>query len=316
MLAGAVVACSMAARAQKPGRIYRVGGLFQGPWNAPHHVALREELRRFGFIEGQNLFLDSDGHGVRPEQFAEHAVELVRSNVDAINCGGDAAIKSARQATTSIPILGLSDDMVGSGLVRSLAEPGGNITGVSILVSELDIKRQQLLLELFPASRRIAALVDLNTTRPAQLKALQDAAATRGIEVVLQQVLQPNDIASAIDAIKAAGVSAVNVLATALFYNNRHIVLERIKTHRLPAIYQWPEFAQDGGLIAYGPSIVKIYRQQIAKLLAKLLRGARPADLPIEQPTEIDLVVNQRTAKSLGLTIPDSLLARADEVIE
>jgi putative ABC transport system substrate-binding protein len=316
LLGGAAVASPLAARAQQPGRIYRVGGLYQAPWEALHHIAFRDELSRLGFIDGQNLALDRDGHGMRPEQFADHATDLVKNNVDVLHCGGDAAIRAAQQATAIIPILGLTDDMVGAGFVRSLANPGGNTTGVSILASELNGKRQELLSELVPTARRIAALADVATTAPAQLKALQDAGAARGVELIVQHVRKPEEIASAIDMAKASGATAINVLATALFFNNRHVIFERTIAAGLPAIYQWPEIARDGGVIAYGPSIVKIYRHQMAKMLAKVLRGARPADLPVEQPTEFDLVINLKTAKALGITVSQSLLARADEVLE
>jgi putative ABC transport system substrate-binding protein len=302
--------------AQEAGRSYRVGSLYQASWDAPHHVAFREELKRLGFIESSNLTIDRTGHGMRPDQFAQHAANLVMSKVDAIQCGGDAAIRAAQQATTAVPILGLTDDMVGAGLVRSLANPGGNTTGVSILASELDGKRQEILLELIPAARQIAVLADSATTAPGKLRALADAGAARGVKVVVHEVRTVEQIASAVDSAKASGSAALNVLATPLFFNNRQIIFERTAALRLPAIYQWPEIARDGGLIAYGPSIIKIYRRQLAPMLAKLLRGARPAELPVEQPTEFDLVTNLRTANALGITVPTSLLARADEVIE
>ena len=309
-------ACPLYSFAQEAGRIYRLGSLYQASWDAPHQVALREELKRLGFNESTNLAIDQTGHGMRPDRFAQHAANLVMSKVDAIQCGGDAAIRAAQQATAVIPILGLTDDMVGAGLVRSLANPGGNTTGVSILASELDGKRQEILLELVPTARQIAVLADSATTQPAKLSALAEAGAARGVKVVVHEVRTVEQIASAIDAAKASGSAALNVLATPLFFNNRQIIFERTTALRLPAIYQWPEIARDGGLIAYGPSIIKIYRRQLAPMLAKILRGAKPAELPVEQPTEFDLVTNQRTAKALGLTVPPSLLARADHVIE
>src|ERR1041385_8027807 len=272
--------------AQEAGRSYRVGSLYQASWDAPHHVAFREELKRLGFIESSNLTIDRTGHGMRPDQFAHHAANLVMSRVDAIQGGGDAAIRAAQQATTAVPILGLTDDMVGAGLVRSLANPGGNTTGVSILASELDGKRQEILLELIPAARQIAVLADSATTAPGKLRALADAGAARGVKVVVHEVRTVEQIASAVDSAKASGSAALNVLATPLFFNNRQIIFERTAALRLPAIYQWPEIARDGGLIAYGPSIIKIYRRQLAPMLAKLLRGARPAELPVEQRSE------------------------------
>jgi putative tryptophan/tyrosine transport system substrate-binding protein len=316
VLVGSVTAWPLVALTQERGRNYHLGSLYQAPWDAPHHVAFREELTRLGFVEGGNLVIDRTGHGMRPEQFAQHAEHLVKSKVDVIQCGGDAAIRAAQQATSAIPILGLTDDMVGAGLVASLAHPGGNITGVSILASELDAKRQETLLELVPTAREIAVLADSVTTAPSQLRALERAGAAHGVKVMVYEIRRVEEIAPAIDAAKGAGAAALNVLATPLFFNNREIIFERTTAVRLPAIYQWPEIANDGGLVAYGPSIVKIYRRQLAPMLAKLLRGTTPANLPVEQPAEFDLVINQRTAKALGLAISASLLARADEVIE
>lgn len=202
---GGAAAWPLVARSQEPGRTYLVGSLLPGPWDAPHHVAFRDELTRLGFMNGGNLAIDRMGHGMRPEQFAQHATTLVLSPVDVFQCGGDAAIRAAQQASTVIPILGLTDDMVGAGLVRSLAKPGGNTTGVSVLASELDGKRQEILLELLPTVRQIAVLADAGTTGPGQLRTLQDAGAARGIKVVVHEVLQVERIASAIDAAKASG---------------------------------------------------------------------------------------------------------------
>jgi putative ABC transport system substrate-binding protein len=171
-------------------------------------------------------------------------------------------------------------------------------------------------LELVPTARQIAVLADSATTAPSQLKALEDAGAARAVKVTVYEVRSVQQIAPAVDAAKAAGAAALNVLATPLFFNNRQIIFERTTAVKLPAIYQWPEIARDGGLVAYGPSIVKIYRRQLAPMMAQLLRGIGPGDLPVEQPAEFDLVINQRTAKALGLTISVSVLARADEVIE
>jgi ABC-type uncharacterized transport system substrate-binding protein len=316
IVGGAAVAWPLAVPAQEPGRIYRVGSLHLAVWDAPHHIAFRDELRRLGFVEGQNLILDMDGHGMRQEDFEKHVAGLVKGNVDIIICGGDAAIRAAQQATATIPILGLTDDMVGAGLVQSLANPGGNTTGISILASELDAKRQELLIELVPSALRIGTLSDPSTTTSQQVQRLQNEARTRGVEVTVHQVGMPEDIAQGIDASKASGAAALNLLATPLFFNSRRIIFERTAALRLPAIYQWPEMARDGGLIAYGPSIVQTYRLQFAPMAAKVLRGAKPADLAVEQPTKFELVINLRTAKALGLTIPLTLLARADEVIE
>jgi ABC-type uncharacterized transport system substrate-binding protein len=306
----------LAARAQEPGRTYRLGTLYASPRAAPHHVAFFDELRQVGFTLGENLHVDARGFGLRTDRFADIARELVNAKVDIILCGGDPATRAAQRATATIPILAITDDMVGSGLVRSLANPGGNTTGVSIFATQLDGKRQDLLIEAVPGLRRMAALADSNTTAPHQLKALQDAARARGVGLVLHPVAAPEEIVPAIDAAKNSGAAALNVLATPLLFNNRRIIFERVAALRLPAMYQWPEMAEDGGLVAYGPRIVQIYRELMARQAVKLLRGAKPADLPIEQPTKFDLVINVKTAKALGVTIPPSVLLRADRLIE
>lgn len=252
---------------------------------------------------------------MRAEQFASHAAELVKAKVDVIVCAGPAASRTAQQATATIPILATTDDMVGEGLVHSMAHPGGNTTGVSIFATELDGKRQQLLIELLPGVRRIAALADSGSAVPEKLQALQEAARARGIDLVIRTVRTPEEIAPAIEAAKASGDAGLNVLASPLFSANSRVLFERAATLGLPAVYQWPEMAREGGLAAYGPSLVKIYGQLLPRLV-ELLRGVKPADLPIQQPTTFELVVNLRTAKALGLTVPPLLLAQADEEIE
>ena len=312
----AATAWPLAARGQEPGRIYRLGSLHTAPRDAPHHVALLDDLRRLGFAEGQNLAVDWNGYGLSAEQFERHAVELVNAGVDVIAAGGDAAVRAAQRATTSIPILALTDDMVGQGFVRSLARPGGNTTGVTLLASELDGKRQEILIEAVPGVRRIAALADTHTTTPLRLSELEDAARARGVALSIHRVARREEIANAIDAATAADAGALNVLASALLFNNRTIIFDRVATLRLPAVYQWPEMAEQGGLIGYGPLIVQLYRDIMSRQLAKLLRGIKPADLPVEQPTRFELVINLRAAKGIGHEVPPPLVLRADKVIE
>jgi putative tryptophan/tyrosine transport system substrate-binding protein len=221
-----------------------------------------------------------------------------------------------QQATTTIPILGSTDDMVGSGMANSLARPGGNITGTSLFSTELDGKRQEILIEALPGLRHMAALADSKTTAALRLRSLQDEARARGIELSVHQIAKPDEIPTALQAAKASGAAAMNVLSSPVLYGNRQIIIQRAATLRLPAIYQFPEEATEGGLLGYGPSIIRMYRELVAPILIKLLRGAKPADLPIEQPTKFELAVNLKTARAMELTIPETLLARADEVIE
>ena len=313
--ASAAIAWQAPAGAQEPDRVYRLGYLVAAPREAPHHVALRNELRRAGFIAGQNLWIDDSGFGLSGNGFEEHAGALVKARVDVIMAGGDAAVRAAQRATSEIPILAVGDDMVGQGFVRSLANPGGNITGVTLLAEELDGKRQAILIEALGGVRRIALLAD-SESKPVHLQALQDTVRNQGVEASVHLVARAEDIVPAIDAASAAGAEALNVLASYLLFNNRTIIFERVAALRLPAVYQWPEMAAQGGLIGYGPNIVQIYKDVQSRQLLRLLRGTKPADLPVEQPTNFELVINLKTASALGLTMPPSLLQRADEVIE
>jgi putative tryptophan/tyrosine transport system substrate-binding protein len=238
-----------------------------------------------------------------------------KADVDAILASGDLATRAAQRATKSIPILAASDDMVGSQLVNSLARPDSNTTGVSALESELDGKRQEILIEIVPGVRRMAALADTNTMTT-HLDILRDAARVRGVDLSIHWVTKPEEIRAAIDAAKASGAAALNVLASPITYGSRQIIMQRAAALRLPAIYASPEVAEEGGLVSYGPRLVQTYRELVAKQLVKLLRGIKPADIPVEQPTKFELVINLKTARALGLTLPESFLVRADEVIE
>ncbi len=302
------------AGAQEHGRIYKLG-VIQGPARqAPRNVALFDELKGLGFVEGQNLKIIADGFGLRDEQFAEAAATLAKSAPDVIFCTGNPAMRAAQESTRTVPIVGLATEMVAAGFVRSLAHPGGNVTGVS-LTFEIDGKRQDLLMEAMPEARRFAFLTDPTFTPPAQLSALQNATRARGVDVAVFTAEAPEQIAPTMGKAKALGATALNVLSAPLFSINRRIIIERAAALGLPAIYEWPEMAEEGGLIGYGASLPRVYRQ-LAGLLAKVFRGVKPEDIPVEEPAKFDLVVNLKTAKAIGLTIPESFLARADEVIE
>jgi putative tryptophan/tyrosine transport system substrate-binding protein len=315
LLGGAAV-WPLAARAQEPGRIYHLGDLHLSPRRAPWNAALFDAVKADGFIDGQNLLVDEQGFGLHVEQLLEHAEVIVKAQVDAIICGGDPPVRAAQQATKVIPILAVAEDMVGSRFVASLAKPGGNTTGVSLLSSELDGKRQAILMEAVPGARRYAALADVNSTSSRQLKTLEEITRARGAELSIYRVAKSEEMAEATDAAKNSGAAALNVLASSLLYNNRQIILTRATALALPAIYQWPTMAAEGALIGYGPRLEQIYGDIFSRQLVKLLRGVPAADIPVEQPTKFELGVNLKTAKMLGLTIPTSLLATADEVIE
>jgi putative ABC transport system substrate-binding protein len=315
LLLGGMMTATTAVRAQEPGRLYRLGMMVRGPRENAYFAALLDGLRQSGFVEGQNMRVEGR-FAMRDEDAPEVANALVAAGVDAILTGSYHPTRAAQKATRTIPIVSVADDLVLSGLVSSLARPGGNTTGISILATELDGKRLELLIELVPTARLIAVLADPSATAHEQLGALEDAARVRGIALSIHVASTPEEIVAALDAAKAWGAQALNVLAAGLFNLNQRVIIERTGMFRLPAIYQWPEIAEAGGLAAYGPRYTEVYRQQVARQLVKIFRGASPADIPVEQPTTFELVVNLKTAKALGLTVPQSILARADEVIE
>jgi putative ABC transport system substrate-binding protein len=285
------------------------------PRDHPPNLAFYDGLRRRGFIEGQNLTIDYRDFAQHGDLISEYAAQLVKSQPDALYVGGGLAIRAAQKATKTIPILGVTDDMVGEGLVDSMTRPGRNTTGVSILATELNGKRQDILIEAVPGLRRMGALGDSNTTTEADFRALQETARTHGIELSIHRVAKGEEVAAAIDMAQASGATALNVLASPMLYANHQLIMERVAALRMPAIYQWPEMAEEGGFAAYGPRLTRL-PDLVARLVSNLLRGTKPADLPIEQPTEFELVINLKTAKALGFSIPETLLVRADEVIE
>jgi putative tryptophan/tyrosine transport system substrate-binding protein len=316
LIAGAAVARPLAARAQEAGRTYRLGVLWPFPRNTPEAGLLGDELRRRGFIEGQNLTIDFRAWTQHVDLISEYAAEIVKARVDVILAGGGVAIRAAQQATKTIPIIGGTDDMVGEGLVDSLPRPNGNTTGLSILATELDGKRQEILIEAVPGLRRMAALADANTAKDAKLHALQQAAHARNIELSIHRVSRGEEIAAAIDTAQASGATALNILASPMLFSNHQLIIDRVAALRLPAIYQWPETAEEGGFAAYGPRFDQIIRELSIRQVVQIFRGAKIADIPVEQPTKFELVINLRTADALGVTVPPILLARTDKVIE
>jgi putative tryptophan/tyrosine transport system substrate-binding protein len=288
-LMGASITWPFAAMAQEPGRAYRLGAVSSVPRNSPILVEMLDELRRQGFIVGQNLTVDWRTYGAEIDLIPKFVAELVKAHVDVIYVGGDIAIRAAQQATATIPILGVAEDMVGQGLVNSLARPGGNTTGVSLFATELDGKRQEILIEAVPGLRRMAILADSRVTSSSELQALQDAARERDVELSIHRVASVEEITAAIDAAKASSAAALNVLSSPFLYGNRQIIMQRVAMLRLPAIHEWAEVAGEGGFLAHGPRIVQIFRELVAQQLVKLLRGVKPADIPIEQPTKFEL---------------------------
>jgi putative tryptophan/tyrosine transport system substrate-binding protein len=302
------------ALAQEAGRIYRLEGLSPGPKAGPINAAFSNELRLFGFVDGKNLKVNGGGFGLRDDQLAEIVTAMAKSPPDVIFCAAVSHMRAAQEAMPAVPIVGLATDMGTTGLVKSLARPSGNITGISLLSPELDGKRQEIMIEAVPRARRMAMLAEATATAP-QLKALQDAASARGIEIAILTIRTPEDIAPAMDEIKASGAAAINVLSSSLLFVNRRLIIERAAALRLPAIYEWPEMAEEGGLIAYGARLSGISRQA-ARMVIEVLRGTKPADIPVEQPTNFEMVINLKTARGIPLEIPAALLLRADKIMD
>jgi putative ABC transport system substrate-binding protein len=256
-LAGASVAWPFAAMAQEPRRTYRLGCLFPTPRD--NYMAFFDELRRRGLIEGQDLTVEYRAYGQHVDLIPQYATELVKARTDVISVSGYEAVRAAQQATKTIPIVALVGDMLGSGLVTSLARPDGNTTGVSILVYEADGKRQDILIEAVPGLRLMAVLIDVNRTKVA-LEPLQKAARARHVEFSLHRISKSEEIAAAIDSAQASGAKALNILASPLFYAHRHLIMERADAAHLPTIYEFPETAEEGGLCRLRAALVSLER--------------------------------------------------------
>jgi putative ABC transport system substrate-binding protein len=303
--------------AQERGRVYRIGFLIPFGRETPSVGWFLDELRLNGFTEGQNLAVVPGSFNVRTEQIAPAVAALVNAAPDVIFTGPDIYTRAVQRATRTIPIIALSGDFVAAGLVASLARPGGNTTGLSIFAPELDDKQQGILLEVAPNAHRMAAIADSTMQRstPAHFQALKEAARSRNVELSIFTVATPEEVGPAIDAAKASGAQALNFLTSPIFFTYRKAIIDHVAMVRLPAVYQSPEIAEDGGLVGYGSRVVQDFRQ-VARLVAKVLRGANVADLPVEQPTNFELVVNLKSAKSIDYEIPAGLVLRADKVIE
>jgi putative tryptophan/tyrosine transport system substrate-binding protein len=317
-LVGGATAWPLAARAQER-RIYRLGFLVPPPRTAPAITAFFDELRQNGFAEGDNLTIIPGGFEVTDDQLAEQAAALINAAPDAIVAGPELPLQALQARTHTVPLVGMAEDMVAAGFVKSLARPGGNITGISLLSPELDGKRQDILIELVPEVRRIGAVADGRITPTFHSEALQQAARSRGVELSIFSVKEPKEIKSTIETAKASGCEAINFLASPMFSlpgsRNYEVVAEGIAAVRLPTIFQWPETAEAGSLAGYGPRFSDMFRQR-ARMVMKILRGTSPANIPVEQPARFELVINLKAANAIGLNVPASLVARADEVIE
>src|SRR5450759_2623619 len=266
--------------AQEPGRTYRIGFLIPAARGSPAVNGFFDELRLHGFIEGQNLTVVFSGFNVSNEQIARSVAAVIPANPDVIVVGPELYVRALHVATKTIPLVSMSEDLVGAGLAASLARPGGNVTGISLLSPELDGKRQELLIEAVPQTREMATLVDSSVTPQHHLETLRAAAQSRGVTLSFLMVAKPNEIAPALDEARAKGAAdAINVLATPLLFVNRKQIIDGTAKLRLPAIYQWPEMAEEGGLLAYGSRFTQVHRQR-ARQIVKILSGVKATDVP------------------------------------
>ena len=315
LFGGTVIAWPLAARAQQTG-IAKVGLLWPGagPPVSPRMESFREGLRRSGYVEGQNVTIELRYAEAGQEQLAGHAADLVRANVDVIATFGDGGTKIAQGATRTIPIVTIGDDLLGSGLIGSLSQPGNNTTGITILGPELGAKRLELLSTIVPGLSSVAILWD-PISGPSQVAISENAARTMKLKLQILEVAHRDDLDSAFRAARDGRAQAVNVFSSPFLASLYREIIDRAAEYRLPAIYQWREHVEAGGLMSYGPSLPAMWEQDGA-LVAKVLKGAKPSDLPVEQPSKFELVINLKTARALGLSVSNQMQMLADEVIE
>jgi ABC-type uncharacterized transport system substrate-binding protein len=316
-IAGSAVAWPLAARSQQPPVIGFMSG--RSPEDSKHLVAaFRQGLSEAGFVEGQNIVIEYRWGLGQYDRMPALAADLVNRRVAVlVGVGGDISAVAAKQATSTIPIVfGTGSDPIKAGMVESLSRPGGNATGYSLLTNQMEPKRLSMLHDLMPGAAVIGVLLNPNFPPAArQLQDLEEAARTIGQQLFVSKASNDGELSAAFTSLVQQRVGALLVAADPYFDTRRDQIIAFAKQNRLPAIYQLREYAVAGGLISYGPSITDMYRQA-GIYTGRILKGARPADLPVVQPTKFDFVINLKTAKALGLTVPPGLLNAADEVIE
>jgi putative ABC transport system substrate-binding protein len=306
------LAMSLAVLAQTPGRLYRIGVLDDDAFRID---AFREELAKLGWLDGKNIKYEIRLAGARELQAL--AAELVQLNVDLIFAPNTTGVQAAKRATSAIPIVfAVAADPVGSGLINSLGAPGGNITGLSPMNVELGKKRLELLKTVLPKLKRVGVLGNQQLPYSAgALREMEQAAHALNLRIEIVDWRNKDDLEQAFSALRRSGSEAFVVLPNPANWPYRAVMADLAIKYRLPGIFPAPEYAEIGGLIAYGPSFLHLYLRA-AVYVDKILKGAKPASLPVEQPTKLDFVINVKTARALGLTIPDSILVRADSVIK
>jgi putative ABC transport system substrate-binding protein len=319
-LAG-ILAAPLAAEAQQATKIARIGYLTLYAATSGHlREAFLQGLRDLGYVEGRNVVIEYRDAERKPQRLPALAAELVALKVDVILAGGTPHALAAQQATRTLPIVFAAADAVTGGLVTSLARPGGNVTGVSVLTQEeLVGKRLELLKQAVPGISRVAVLwqpgVQDERTEKTTLKGAEVAAQALGMRVQFVEARGSEDFDRAFSEMTKARAGALTMITSSMLFNERRRLVDLAAKNRLPTASTFREYAEDGGLMAYGPNVADMFRRA-ATYVDKILKGAKPADLPVEQPTKYELVINLKTAKALGLTIPQSVLTRADQVIE
>jgi len=315
-LALSIVAAPLTAHAQQATKIARIGYLSPGPGPSFYDEAFRKGLRELGYVDGQNIAIEYRWANWGSDRLAAFAAELAHLKMDVIvSTGGSAPAVAAKNATRVIPITFITGDPVGLGLVPSLSRPGGNLTGINIFTNELNVKRLELLKETLPGATRVGVLANPGPpTYGLARRNLEDAARSLGVRLHIREARGPNELDSAFSAMVGERVAALLVVNDPMLFAQRGRIVDLAAKTRLPAIYEWREFSEAGGLMSYGADLAELYRRA-ATYVDKILKGAKPADLPIEQPTKFELVINLKTAKAFGLTIPQSVLVRADGVI-
>jgi putative tryptophan/tyrosine transport system substrate-binding protein len=303
--------------AQRTRKVWRLGVLLPGSPPEPFLEIVKDGLHDLGYVEGRDIIFEIRWAEGRRDRLAELAAELVGLKVDAIHTFSTPAALAARDATRTIPIIfSAVGDPVGTGLVPSLAHPGGTVTGISLLATELSAKRLEILREIVPDMSPVAMLWnDTNPSMTLRAKEMQDAAVRLDVRVQSVGVHDVIDLDPAFTAISSGGAAALFTMVDPFTLAHRKQIVEFAAQHRLPAIYESREFVVSGGLVSYGPSNTAMQRRVVV-YLDKIFKGTKPSELPVEQPTKFELVINVKTAKTLGITVPPSLLARADEVIE
>ncbi|HEX3413402.1 MAG TPA: ABC transporter substrate-binding protein [Stellaceae bacterium] len=316
LLGGAMTAARALRAQQKAMPVIGYLGVTSPVPAAPFLAAFQQGLSETGYVEGQNLAVEYRGAEGHYDRLPALAAELVGRKVEVIVAQADVSALAAKSATSTIPIVFVAGDPIAVGLVASLARPGGNLTGVSILTIELIPKRFELLSELVPQAKSIALLVNPNNAFAERvIRDVEETARAKGLQLHILKAGAEGEFETAFASLVQSETVALLVSPDSFYISRREQLVTLAARYKIPAIYEWREFTAAGGLISYGTSLIGIYRQ-VGIYAGKILSGAKPADLPVQQPTTFELVVNLRTAKTLGLTVPQSILGRADEVIE